>query len=151
MSLFFKSLIFSLNDSSDTNGNVDFTYDVNIVSQNCSLIINDIVNSTQQNITGENVFSGVIFQENQTISWSVNCSTLFTSGISDLFLLNINITEGIPEIDERFKVGSCPDSLQDIFLLGLFVVIALFFIVLGIIEMSFFGIFGAIILFFVGG
>jgi len=71
------SLIEPLNNSGDIDGNITFIYNVNDGSNvdNCSLIINDVINTTDPSIVKD---TRINFTVNQTVlgsyNWSINCT-----------------------------------------------------------------------------
>ena len=125
------NLLIPLNNSVNTNGEVTFNFNVNIPSQ-CTLFLDNLSEQTDNFNIGNNSFSPILFTSNETfIRWDVNCTIDgFTGG--EFHLLLINLTELPVPFFERFTVGSCPDSLEDVLILFMLFALAIVIIIFGI-------------------
>jgi len=126
------NLLLPANNSVNRNGIVDFTFESNELT-NCDLIINNVTVDTIAGINGNVTFPTRTFTTNQSIVWGVNCTI---NGFSDaeFFLLTLNLTSQPVPFFEKFRLSNlnCPDTIADVMLLGIFFLLAMVFIFMGI-------------------
>lgn len=133
-----------INNSELSDGNIAFQFITDTLGANCSLYINNVINRVNQSMNstvGINTF-GTVRIQNGSHNWLVRCRNETLSGVSNQFFFDIT------EIDlQAMDVRSCPTATAGVLLLILIVVIALFFIMLGIVSRTgVLGFFGAILL-----
>lgn len=144
----FINLTTPLNYSVLGYDDVDLTYYAN-GSVSCRLQLNNTVNQTMVASSGSNVFS-LVDLGNFSTFWQVNCTNASTTNsISQkwFFKVYINTTNPIT-YNPEFSYNKCPmDSVQQVLLLALFLIIGLFFITWGFMSNNaIIGILGSVVL-----
>ena len=139
------TLLLPLNNSVDTDGRVIFEFYTN-VSGLADLIIDNLINQSKNVSAGNNAFSEIIFISNATIEWYVNLTSFNITQNSEIWLLNLNITEPAV-ITDIFSVTTCPNTLANVGLYFVFILIALFFVFVGFAyKIGVFGFLGSLLL-----
>lgn len=117
------------NESTETSSPVNLAYTVSKDST-CSVVINSLLNQSGSVSAGANSFSAP-FSNSTGNTWSVNCSTLTLTGLSEEWEFDVAIPPSTPTIphENALGVGICPNTLPLTMILGILTIIALFLLV----------------------
>ena len=124
----------------DTDGILDFVFTSDTADIPCYLMIDNNISGTLTSIDGDNTYSDVTL-ENGTYEWFIRCNETGDITDSETRDLIISITEAV----DSLEIGTCPTTTSGALIFIILLVVALFFIFIGL-QYSIFGIFGSFLL-----